>query len=221
MKLERQPDGTLRLGESLALLRWGCLFGALTVVTGAAAIVLGLVEARLAEREWLALGGVALACVAGALWAPTTEIEIEPGRRRIRWRRSRLVGVRQRSIPFDSVTGVEVIDQRSRHDDRRPTTTHRIVLSTAGEQIPLGVVDLHEREATALAQEIRRILGRASVAGDGGEPGGRGTERDVEARVRAHLAAGRRVEAVALVRAELGLSLEAADRWIREKVEPS
>ncbi len=204
MRIERRADGSLAIVESLALLRWSLVVCALAIGAGALALTSGAVEVALATREWLVLGGVGLASSAGALWAPTTTIEIAPWAQRIRWRRSRLLGARDRQIPFSEVRAVQVVAQRTQSDRGRPIVSYRIVLDTAGGWIPLSVVDLrNESESIALAERIRGLIGLSSAS-------------DVEARIRKLVASGHSIEAVTLARQHFDWDLGQAEVYVRE-----
>lgn len=160
MRLERRSDGSLWITDGLGFLRW--LLVAAVGLAGAAAVWLTRIGAALELRGWALLGGIGLLSAMAVLFAPSTEIEIAPWKGQVRLRRRWLFSARERLIASSEVRAVGVAVLRMRHERRRPVFRHRVTLETTGGAGSLVVATLRsEREAEALAGEIRGLLGLA------------------------------------------------------------
>lgn len=160
MRLERRADGSLWIRDGLGLLRW--LLVAAIGIAGAAAVWLTSVGAVLELHGWALLGGIGLLSAVAVIFTPSTEIEIAPWKGQVRLRRRGLFSSRERLIAFSEVRAVGVAVLRVRHERRKPVYRYRVTLEATAQAGSLVIATLRsEREAGALAGEIRGLLGLA------------------------------------------------------------
>jgi hypothetical protein len=188
--VEHSGFGWARLLFGIALL---CLFGAAFEASA---------NAREGERILGLLGGGAVSGVAGLAMLETGRFRFARKRRVVEWRRRWAWWTKEGSIPFEQV--LDVLVGQPIGDSGVPSRRISLRLKD-GRELPLRAAYVADADGSALelAARIRVALGLA-------------VEPPLPASVRALARAGRRVEAVRLLREESGLALDEAVRKVDE-----
>lgn len=205
MHIRRDPDGSVEIHEIPAVMRGALLAGAAAIPWATWA---GAVDASDPLRVVLGILGGAM-FLASALLVEGRWYRFDRQEGVVRWRRSRLLSSRSGSLPFGAV--VAVVPQ-ARMDDDNPRTrrvSYRpVMLTSEGEMLLSNQTSLKAEDFADLLSTVRGALGLTSTQE-------RGQVVDL-------VAAGRIVDAVALLRRQRGVSLaeaKSAVEAIRSRLE--
>ena len=133
---------------------------------------------------------------AGAAFYERSRFVFDPGTRTLGWSRRRLNSEKSGRLPFDEIRGVVL--QRSSGERN---ATKRVALETTAGELPITIAyGGNEQHLADIAQAIRAVLGRDGELNDDS--------------IRAALAGGRKIDAIALARTIHGLNLSDAKKLI-------
>lgn len=197
MRVRREAGGVLVIGERPVLLRVALLVGAVVVPWA-------VVSGQPADREPVRIGlgilaGVFLLVV--ALLAESRWFRFDPAVRALHWRRSRFLWRRWGELPFSAIFGATTLP-RIDEDSRQGRVTYQPVLQTAMGELPLSSsFSRRVEDYDVLLGLIREVIAE--------------TSDDQEGTIVSLVRAGRTMEATALVRRALGLSLGEARQHVR------
>lgn len=167
MTVEKRPDGSLRLQDRFAFLRWSLVVLALLFV----ALGLLLVAAGDPFRRILGPLVGALFCAGLSALLEDSEMDLDAGARQVRWRKSQLFGRREGTLPFEAVEKVVMeVRLESSESGRSVSRNARLFLLAGGERISLGSgnrnldPDWARRE---VGQPVLALLGKSELAEEG------------------------------------------------------
>ena len=165
MTVEKRPDGSLRLRDRFVFLRRSLLVLSLLFV----AMALALVAASDPFRRILAPLVGALFCAGLAASLEDSEMELDPGARQVRWRKRRLFGRREGTLPFEAVEKVVLEVRLERSESGRSVSRNaRLFLIAPGERISLGSSNLDPDWARKeVGQPVLDLLGKSELAEEG------------------------------------------------------
>lgn len=200
MRIRREPDGSLELRESPAVARAAMLVGAVAIPWAA------MTGRPTAGHDGLriVLGFVAGAfLLLGALLVEKRRFRFDLPERRLHWQRSRLIGNRSGTLAFSEIRSVVAQPRMEDDNPRTRRLTYRPVLLTMeGEVVLSNTSSLEAKDYEALLSQIREVIGLTDTA----------PADSIVDLVRA----GRLIDAVTVVRRQLGLSLEEAEQRVRQ-----
>jgi len=214
MTLEHAPDGSLVLREYNRVLRWTFGIAALAVP----AVVAGG-QFLQGEWQWKSLVGAAAGSAGLALLAAVIgdlRVRFDATARRMTWEHRNGFRTRRVSVPFSEIRDAFVLSSTSRDDDDTVggyRVRHRAMVRTATDTLPLSLTEGPQKsDYEALCAEVLALLTRSEAAPVKRTP------------VEQLMLAGRLIDAVALIRAERGVSLteaRAIAAALREKLTSS
>jgi hypothetical protein len=133
---------------------------------------------------------------AGAVFYERSRFVFDPGTRTVGWSRRRLNSEKSGRLSFDQITGVVL--QRSSSERN---ATQRIALETTAGELPVTIAyGGSDQHLADVAQAIKAVLGQHGDLSDDS--------------IRAALAAGRKIEAIAMARTIHGLDLTDAKKLV-------
>jgi hypothetical protein len=206
VSVQTLPDGSLEIRESFRILRLLCLACALIALL-LFILMFGGGYGESAKAGWAALG-VAVLCLAGMV-VNDRSFRFDATSRMVTWRQENLFRAKHGRIPFADVRDVVVVGERSRDHDNAVggyATKYGAALVTAAGNIPLSSHhSRREQDFRELAERVREVLGMPMQS-----------QEDEAARL---VAAGRMIDAVALIRKRDGVDLATA-RAAAERLRP-
>jgi len=198
MRTEKLPNGSLVIQESWTLLRATCATAACLLPA-----VVFLAASAEGSLGWQKLAGSALGStllLAIAAIVEDRRFVFDPSARTMTWERRNWLRSRGARLPFSEIKDVVVPFSRETDlESNRRRDHYTAMLVTTSGQIPLtGTSSIRKQEYVDLADAVLAILSKPHQGPAGG------TELD------RLVAAGRTLDAIALVRAQQGLGLAEA-----------
>lgn len=204
MRTEKLPNGSLLIQERWALLRATCVSAAFLLP--AAVLLAASAEGSLGWQKLAgsALGSMLLLGIAGVV--EDRRFVFDPSTRTMTWEQRNWLRSRGARLPFSDIKDVVVPFSRETNlDSGRRRNHYTAMLVTTTGQIPLTATSsIRKQEYVDLADAVLAILSKPheGLAGE--------TEID------RLIAAGRTIDAIALVRAQQGLGLAEATARVDE-----
>lgn len=204
MRTEKLPNGSLVIRESWTLLRATCVSAA--VLLPAVVFLAASVEGSLGWQRVAgsALGSMLLLGIAGIV--EDRRFVFDPSIRTMTWERRNWLRSRGGRLPFSEIKDVVVPFSREAdlESNRRRSHYTAMLVTTAG-QIPLTATSsIRRQEYVDLADAVLAILSGPHEGLAGG------------AEIDRLIAAGRTIDAIALVRAQKGLGLAQATALVEK-----
>lgn len=198
MRTEKLPNGSLVIRESWTLLRAACVTAA--CLLPAIVFLAASAEGSLGWQRLVgsALGSLLLCAIAAIV--DDRRFVFDPSVRTMTWEQRNWLRARGGRLPFSEIKDVVVPFSRETDlDSNRRRNHYTAMLVTTSGQIPLtGTSSIRKQEYLDLADAVLAVLSQPH----GGSAGGGEIDRLI--------AAGRTIEAMALVRAHQGLGLAEA-----------
>ncbi len=197
MKITRLPNESLEIQERWAFLKTGCAIGAVLLPVVIVLAELNEDSMRLGRLAGGALGTILLLWIAAVL--KDRRFFFDAAEKLLTWDQRNWFGSQGGRIPFSDIKQVLVTSQRTRDSDHRVggyDVNYGAILVTGAGTIPLtGTHSSSKQEYERLAEAVLAVLSRPD------------NTPKTEDEVAGLIAAGRMIDAVALIRAEKGLGL--------------
>lgn len=198
MRTEKLPNGSLVIRESWPFLRAACVTAA--CLLPAIVFLAAFAEDSLGWQKLVgtALGSLLLCAIAAVV--DERRFVFDPSIRTMTWEQRNWLRSRGGQLPFSEIKDVVVPFSRETDlESRRRRNHYTAMLVTTAGQIPLtGTSSIRKQEYVDLADAVLAILSQPQGRSAGG------------AEIDRLVAAGRTVDAIALVRAQKGLGLAEA-----------
>jgi hypothetical protein len=188
MRITRQTPQELVVEDSTLLVAALCTLCAVGPIAGS-----------FAQHKLLSFAVAALLLLIASLWVRKTRFVFDAMARVVRWQGRKMLRVESGEIPFSEIRDVTTEAQSSGEG-----TSYRLALQTAQGTIPMAYAyGGNRKRVESIRQTVLTYL-------NGGAPPATDPARDLDTSVRALLAQGRKIDAIALIRSTTHVGLTEA-----------